>query len=129
MKQKFSAWIGIVGGIIDLAVGASLIQSQPGPMGTQSMMSVSAGSSTGYAVLALGIVVLMTGLYLLVTRMMQHRQGFGLLMILYGLVMLVLGAGMIGQMFMMMQASLTSGIVMIVVGLAMLYSGADMVRR
>lgn len=129
MEQKFSAWIGIVGGIIDLVVGASVIQSQSEPMGTQSMMSVSAGSSTGYVVLALGIVVLMTGLYLLVTRLMQHRQGFGLLMILYGLVMLVLGAGMIGQMFMMMQASLISGSVMIVVGLAMLYSGADMVRR
>jgi len=129
LEQKFSAWIGIVGGIIDLVVGASVIQSQSEPMGTQSMMSVSAGSSTGYVVLALGIVVLMTGLYLLVTRLMQHRQGFGLLMILYGLVMLVLGAGMIGQMFMMMQASLISGSVMIVVGLAMLYSGADMVRR
>jgi uncharacterized membrane protein HdeD (DUF308 family) len=62
--------------------------------------------------------------------MMQHSHGFGFLMILYGVVMLVLGGSMIGNLFMMMtQLSLLSGTVMIVVGLAMLYSGSEMIRK
>ena len=69
----------------------------------------------------------MTGVYVLVTRMREHRSTIGLLMIVYGVIMLVLGAGMIGQLFnIMMQGSTVSGIVMILVGLAMLYSGSQM---
>ena len=66
---------------------------------------------------------------MLTVKMMQHRSGFGLLMILYGIIMLISGAGMIGQMFFVMQGSTFSGGLMIVVGLAMLYSGSDMVRK
>jgi uncharacterized membrane protein HdeD (DUF308 family) len=131
LVPKLSAWIGIFGGIVDLFVGALLMQSRLGPVATRDMMSSSSGSSIGFAVLAFGAVVLLTGLYLLVSQMMRHREGFGLLMILYGVVMLVLGASMIGQMFTMMamQLSLLSGILMLALGLAMLFSGADMLRK
>ena len=83
----------------------------------------------GYFLLALGIVVLLTGVYMLTVRMMQSRSSFGWLMILYGVIMLILGVGMIGQMFSVMQSSTLSGSVMIIVGVAMLYSGANMTRK
>jgi len=125
LGQRLSAVVGMIGGIIDMVVGVSLMQLEPVSTSAQSMKA----PSLGYAVFALGIAVFGTGLYLLVTRMMQHRQHFGLLMILFGLVMLVLGLSMVGQIFMVAQVSLVSGILMLVVGLAMLYSGADMVRK
>ena len=49
-------------------------------------------------------------------------------MIVYGVVMLVAGAAMIGRLFPAMQAPEVSGAVMIGVGLAMLYVGATMRR-
>jgi len=71
----------------------------------------------------------LTGVYVLVTRVMEHRSTVRLLMIVYGVAMLVLGAGMIGQLFnIMMQGSTVSGVAMILVGLAMLYSGSQMTR-
>ena len=92
------------------------------------MMSASSALA-GYSLLALGAIVFLTGMYMLVTRVMEHRSTIGLLMIVYGVAMLVLGAGMIGQLFnIMMQGSTVSGIAMILVGLAMLYSGSQMTR-
>jgi len=71
----------------------------------------------------------LTGVYVLVSRMMEHRSTIGLLMIIYGVIMLVLGVGMIGQLFnLMMQGSSVSGMAMILVGLVMLYSGWGMAR-
>ena len=70
----------------------------------------------------------MTGLYVLISKTMGHMTT-GFLMILYGVVMLILGVGMIGRLFnFMMQGSTVSGITMILVGLAMLYSGFDMTK-
>jgi uncharacterized membrane protein HdeD (DUF308 family) len=125
MDQRFSGAIGVVGGLVDIIVGAVILQQ---PMGNQPMMELSPSSWTGYFLLALGIIVLLSGLYVLTARMMTRRKQFGWLMIVYGVVMLVLGAGMLGQMFSMMQGFVISGTVMIVIGLAMLYSGYDMTR-
>ena len=92
------------------------------------MMSAS-NALAGCSLLALGAIVFLTGVYVLVTRVMEHRSTVRLLMIVYGVTMLVLGAGMIGQLFnIMMQGSTVSGIAMILVGLAMLYSGSQMTR-
>jgi len=92
------------------------------------MMSASSALA-GYSLLALGAIVFLTGVYVLVTRVMEHRSTVRLLMIVYGVAMLVLGAGMIGQLFnIMMQGSTVSGVAMILVGLAMLYSGSQMTR-
>jgi uncharacterized membrane protein HdeD (DUF308 family) len=125
MDQRFSGAIGVVGGLVDIIVGAVILQQ---PMGNQPMMELSPSSWIGYFLLALGIIVLLSGLYVLTARMMTRRSVFGWLMIVYGVVMLVLGAGMLGQMFSMMQGFVISGTVMIVIGLAMLYSGYDMTR-
>jgi uncharacterized membrane protein len=92
-------------------------------------MMATPGTLAGYLLLALGAIVFLTGVYVLLSRMMRHRSTIGLLMIVYGAIMLVLGVGMIGQFFnFMMQGSLVSGVVMILVGLAMLYSGLGMTK-
>ena len=124
MHQKVSATIGVVGGVIDLIVGfVSLQQSMPG----SSMGMMPSGPSwMGYFLLALGIVVLLTGLYMFAAQMMKNRAMFGWLMIIYGMIMLFIGFAMINGMGAMMQGSMLSGTVMIFVGVAMLFSGYNM---
>jgi uncharacterized membrane protein len=125
LQREISAAIGLVGGLIDLFVGFLILQQNS--MMMESVIMNRSPQLVGYFLLILGVIVLLTGGYLLVSKMMKNRFMIGLLMIVYGLVMLVLGTGMIGQFFgSMMQWSSTSGIVMILVGLAMLYSGYGM---
>ena len=125
LQREVSAVIGLVGGLIDLFVGFLILQQNS--MMMESVMMNRSAQLVGYFLLVLGVIVLLTGGYLHVSKMMKNRFMIGLLMIIYGLVMLVLGTGMIGQFFgSMMQWSSTSGIVMILVGLAMLYSGYGM---
>jgi uncharacterized membrane protein HdeD (DUF308 family) len=118
----------LVGGLIDLFVGSSILQQNS--MMTNGLMMISAYSTlAGYLLLGLGVIVLLTGLYVVVSRMMKHRSTIALLMIVYGVIVLVLGVGMIAQFFnLMMQGSSASGIAMIIVGLAMLYSGSGMTK-
>jgi len=118
----------LVGGLIDLLVGSSILQ-QNSMMANRLMMISASNTLAGYLLLVLGVIVFSTGLYVLVSRMMKHRSTMALLMIVYGVIMLVLGVGMIGQFFnLMMQGSYVSGIAMILVGLAMLYSGSGMTK-
>ena len=123
LQEKFSALIGIVGGIVDLFAGFAILQGTTEPM----MMRPASDLWVGYFLLALGIVVFLTGLWIFRVRMMRHSP-IGWLMILYGVIMLFLGVGMIGQIFTMMQGSTVSGSVMIILGIAMLYSGYGMAR-
>jgi uncharacterized membrane protein HdeD (DUF308 family) len=124
LQQKFSALLGIAGGFVDLVAGFGLLQSVG--MMQQSMMAPPAEWG-GYFLLILGVIALVTGLYLLTSRMMKNRSIFGVLMLVYGIIMLALGVSMVGQMFSMMQGwSTLSGSVMIILGVAMLYSGYGM---
>jgi len=50
-------------------------------------------------------------------------------MVLYGVIMLVLGVAMLGQVFSMMQGSTLSGSVMLLMGTLMLYSGYGMAKK
>ena len=122
MKQAHSAAIGVIGGIVDIVAGLALLQ----PAG---MMFSSTAMLSGYFLLILGSIVLLTGLYLLTARMMKNRSTIGGLMFLYGVVMLVLGIGMLGRVFSMMQGSTLSGSVMLVMGVLMLYSGYGMAKK
>ena len=79
-----------------------------------------------YFLLALGFIVLLSGLYVFTADMMKNRALFGWLMILYGVIMLFLGFEMINGMTVMIQGSTLSGAVMIFVGVAMLFSGFSM---
>ena len=125
MRRGISGVIGLIGGLIDLFVGMWILQ--PNPMGMGSPVISGPNTLAGYSLIALGAIVLLTGVYVSLARMIEHRSTIGLLMIVYGIVMLVLGAGMLGQLFnIMMQGSAVSGIAMILVGLVMLYSGSQM---
>jgi hypothetical protein len=125
LKREISGIIGLIGGSIDVFVGLLILQ--PNPIGMGSPMMSASNPLAGYSPLALGAIAFLTGVYVLVTRMMKHRSTTGLSMIVYGVVMLALGAGMIGQLFnIMMQGSTVSGIAMILVGLTMPYSGSQM---
>jgi hypothetical protein len=119
LKQTYSAAIGIIGGFVDVLAGLVLLQ----PAG---MMVSSTARWGGYFLLTLGLIVLLTGLYLLTSHMMKNRSTIGGLMLLYGVIMLVLGVAMLGQMFSMMQGSTLSGSVMLLMGVLMLYSGYGM---
>ena len=113
--------------MVDFAVGWVFLQQKP-DMG-MSMMTGSA-TAVGYFLLAFGAVVFLTGVYVLGVRMMK-RAGVGLLMIIFGVIMLALGVGMIGRFinFMQQGSSTISGIAMILLGLTMLYCGSDMTRN
>lgn len=114
----------MAGGIIDLAIGALTLQ-QPMPSEPMGMMSGSA-SGGSYFLLGFGVIVLLSGLYMLTPRMIKSRDLFGWLMIIYGVIMLFFGFGMITDLFAMMEGSTISGGVMIFVGVAMLFSGFSM---
>ena len=124
LRREFSGVLGVAGGIVDFIVGFTILGRNS--MGTGNAMN--AGAILAYLLLVLGAVVLLTGVYVLASRMMAHSSTIGLLMLVYGVIMLALGVGMIGQLFnlMAMQNSVVSGTVMILLGAAMLYSGFDM---
>jgi hypothetical protein len=135
LRQKLSALIGVIGGIVDLVAGGVILQSGPTPetgyMMAQQPNMMNTAVWFAYFLLGLGVVVLFTGLYMLGMRMMRHQRTLGMLMVLYGAIMLILGVGMIGQMLvvMMVESSMFSGGVMIIVGVLMLYSGVSMAKR
>jgi hypothetical protein len=122
LKQTYSVAIGVVGGIVDIVAGLALLQ----PAG---MMVSSTAMWGGYFLLILGSIVLLTGLYLLTSHMMKNRSTVGGLMVLYGVIMLVLGVAMLGQVFSTMQGSTLSGSVMLLIGILMLYSGYGMTKK
>jgi hypothetical protein len=125
LRRAVSGAIGVVGGLVDLVVGLSIFGGNSMEMG--SMMN--GALMLSYALLALGAIVLLTGLYVMFSMMSPHGSVVGRLMLVYGTVMLVLGVGMIERLFnLMMQGSILSGVTMILLGLAMLYSGFDMTK-
>jgi uncharacterized membrane protein HdeD (DUF308 family) len=140
LKAEHSAMLAIVGGVIDLIAGYALLQSVPPmmpitvPLGETTMPTTmpigTSAIAVSYFLLALGVIVLVTGVYMFYAKMLMHRSRLGWLMIVYGVIMLVIGIGMIGNVFsMMMQGSAISGAVMLVVGVAMLYSGSSMAKK
>ena len=59
MDQRASGIIGVVGGVVDLVAGSYYLQQS---MGLVSMAWI------GYFLLALGLIVLLSGLYVLATH-------------------------------------------------------------
>jgi hypothetical protein len=128
LKQAYSAAIGVIGGLVDLVAGFAFLQPSemmpPRPMAASTSLGW-----VGYFLVALGVIVLLTGLYLFKAHMMSNSTIIGALMLLYGLIMLGLGVGMLGQVFSVMQGSTLSGAVMILMGILMLYSGYGMTKK
>jgi hypothetical protein len=120
MRREISGIIGLVGGFVDLWAGLSiLLQSSMG------MRPVQSACSLGYFLSFLGVIVLLTAMVMFAQRAMTRFTR--LLMIIYALVMLVLGVGMIGGVLnVMVRWSFFSGVVMIALGVLMLYSASGM---
>lgn len=127
MKQRYSAFVGIVGGLVDLIAGVAVVESTVMIEG-ESMMATANAQWAGYSLMLLGVIVLSTGFYLLTSRMM-NRSFIGSVMLLYGVIMLVLGVVMFAGILSMMQNSTLSGAAMLLTGTAMFYSGYSMLKK
>src|SRR6266571_5941218 len=124
--RTISVVLGIVGGALDLAVGLLILAT--GPMASSNGMGVTGAYSGSVLLLLLGGVILGSTVQMIGSRKTPRRRSEGFLMFVYGVLMLVAGATMIGRLFPTMQAPDVSGAAMIGVGAAMLYLGATMRR-
>ena len=124
--RTVSVVLGIVGGAIDLGVGLLILAT--GPMASSDGIGVTGAYVGAILLLLLGGIILGSTVQMIGTRNTPRRRSEGFLMIVYGVLMLVAGAAMLGRLFPAMQAPEVSGAVMIGVGLAMLYVGATMRR-
>src|SRR3989442_4438199 len=125
-RRTVSVVLGIVGGTLDLGVGLLILAS--GPVAASDGMGVSGAYVGAILLLLLGGVILGSTAQMIGTRQSPRRRSQGFLMIVYGVLMLVAGAAMLGRFLPTMQAPDVSGAAMIGVGLAMLYVGATMRR-
>jgi hypothetical protein len=93
LPRELSGILGLIGGVIDIAVGWVFLQQKP-EMG-MSMM-VGSAMPLGYFLLSFGAAVFLTGVYVLSVKMMK-RVTVGFLMIVFGVIMLALGVGMVSN--------------------------------
>src|SRR2546427_3104976 len=124
--RTVSIVLGIVGGALDLGVGLLILAT--GPMASSAAMGITVAYVGAILLLLLGGVILGSTVQMIGSRKTPRRRSEGLLMFVYGVLMLMVGAAMIGRLFPTMQAPEVSGAAMIGVGLAMLYIGTTMRR-
>src|SRR3989442_1092371 len=124
--RRVSIVLGIVGGALDLGVGLLILAT--GPMASSAAMGITVAYVGAILLLLLGGVILGSTVQMIGSRKTPRRRSEGLLMFVYGVLMLMVGAAMIGRLFPTMQAPEVSGAAMIGVGLAMLYIGTTMRR-
>src|SRR6266566_4318103 len=124
--RRVSIVLGTVGGALDLGVGLLILAT--GPMASSAAMGVTVAYLGATLLLLLGGVILGSTVHMIGSRKTPRRRSDGFLMFVYGVLMLVAGATMIGRLFPTMQAPDVSGAAMIGVGVAMLYLGATMRR-
>src|SRR5437879_1382375 len=120
-RRTVSVVLGIVGGTLDLGVGLLILAS--GPMASSDGMGVSGAYVGAILLLLLGGVILGSTAQMIGTRQSPRRRSQGFLMIVYGFLMLVAGAAMLGRLLPTMQAPDVSGAAMIGVGLPCSTSG------
>lgn len=113
--------------MVNAAVGLVLLQQIQSP--PPGMLIPPGPPWAGWFSIVLGIVVLLTGIYMLSAPMTLFKTTkLGFVMTLYSVVMLVLGVSMLRQLIFVMQGSEVSGIVMMIFAGAMLYSGYGMAK-
>src|SRR2546427_126192 len=110
-RRTVSVVLGIVGGTLDLGVGLLILAS--GPMASSDGMGVSGAYVGAILLLLLGGVILGSTAQMIGTRQSPRRRSQGFLMIVYGFLMLVAGAAMLGRLLPTMQAPDVSGAAMI----------------
>ena len=120
--------IGIVGGVLAFASGATLLVG-----GTQDTMMNSASVSIQNEALALwlfalGGIVIVTAVVSIISVGRGHRKLLSGAMIAYGIVMLLVGGSMAGGLVAMMSTPIY-GYAMIISGILMVVNGSTMSRR
>jgi hypothetical protein len=137
LKANYAGTLGVLGGIIDVVVGFLLLQggmmatqmeptTMSGAMGFSSVTNLTAGT----LLVALGVVVFVTGVYSFGQLSIPRMRTIGGLMLVYGILMLLIGLSMFyGFGRMIMQAGFISGSLMLIVGVLMITSGSSMLRQ
>jgi hypothetical protein len=125
--------LALVGAAFDFASGYLIIASTMQPaligMGMNIESIHTSAYGWGIGISAMGIVLIVTA-FLSLTQLGKNKMGtFGILMISYGIIMLILGAAMYQQVTPAMKGAIVSGIGMFVVGALMIFNGAMMQRN
>lgn len=123
--------LSIVGAILDFASGAFILQTLSTPVGTGMVASGVQSTAWGWTLLlfAMGALLLITGVLGITPLAMRRMRFFGVIMILYGIVMLVIGSFMSFGIAPMMRGGLVSGLTMLMVGLGMIVNGKMMAAK
>src|SRR5213592_2615000 len=124
--RRYSIVLGIIGGALDLGVGLLLLTTVP-MASAETGMGVSWAYIGSILLFLLGGAVLGSTFQMIGMRSAARRRSQGSL-IVFGALMFVVGAAMLGRVFPVMQGSVPSGGAMIAVGVGMLYVGATMRR-
>jgi len=125
--RRYSILLGVIGGALDLGVGLLLLTTVP-MASAETGMGVSWAYIGSILLFLLGGAVLGSTFQMIGMRSAARRRSQGSLMIVFGALMFVVGAAMLGRVFPVMQGSVPSGGAMIAVGVGMLYVGATMRR-
>jgi hypothetical protein len=120
--------IGLIGGLLDFASASFLLLGQGG---NPSMMNGSSVSVYGWAaaLIALGVVVIVTSVLSVVSVGIRFGRVFAILMTAYGVTMMIIGAAMTAGYIMATDVSIIYSYGMFLVGAAMLVNGIMMSRN
>jgi hypothetical protein len=120
--------IGLIGGLLDFASASFLLLGQGGGA---SMVNGSSASVYEWAavLIALGVAVIVTSFLSIVSVGIRFGRVFAILMIAYGVIMMIVGAGMTAGYIMATDVSMIYSYGMFLVGAAMLVNGIMMSRN
>jgi hypothetical protein len=120
--------LGLIGGLLDFASASLLLLGQGNSTG---MMNESLVPTYVWVavLLVLGVVVIVTSIFSVVSIGIRFGRVFSLLMIVYGILMMIIGAAMTTGYIMAADVSTIYSYGMIIVGAAMVVNGIMMSRN
>jgi hypothetical protein len=119
--------LGLIGGLLDFASASLLLLGQ----GSGTGMNESSAPTYAWVaiLLVLGVVVIVTSIFSVVSIGIRFGRVFSLLMIVYGILMMIIGAAMTTGYIMAADVSTIYSYGMIIVGAAMVVNGIMMSRN
>jgi hypothetical protein len=128
LSSWFGFILGLVGGLLDFVSGTGLLQN-----GMQQTMMESAtdaqNQGVGLGLYVLGAIVIASAVALVTSVGRGHSKLLSGLMVVNGVVMLLVGGWMAGDLPRMMTSAPTYGYAMVVVGALMIANGSMMSRN
>jgi len=119
---------GFAGALLDFYSAYLLLTGSAGMTGMQMTTQSGSGFTWGIGVAALGLLLAATALAAVLRFGAGRMADFGILMVVYGLVMLFIGGAMYAGLTSMTQGTLFPASGMFVVGVLMVANGALMLR-